>query len=369
MYDVRSGKASRRFLGWDPIHAGLEARTLLSGMMPDAGPTSTTASEVDSVPPPLGHWVGRDFSTDPSGSGFSWSAHSIATGAGRDNSFDPNQATGEAHSSWTAGGTMTPAYDPRVPLGHALDGSGPPSLPPSPDSSGDPSGGGPANRGGPGVSRAIATTSRMRDVQNMLNPLASDPSEGNSTLSEPEVSTARLASTMAGRSRFHSEDPTPVLQAAERSESAPSIHIAYPPVGGEGGIVVVKSHGDPDAIARGSPEAAIVAVDALPADESVPETEVPAPIASDLILAGLPFDTQVWDEAVDRLVVGVGDLLSSLDDPGNDNAYLPWILAAGVALSASEAARFRRSRQSFAMAMVDGSVVEPADRAGGRSLD
>lgn len=87
----------------------------------------------------------------------------------------------------------------------------------------------------------------------------------------------------------------------------------------------------------------------------------PAPIGLGLRLTAPLLDAAGWDEAVGQLVEGVDGLLSGLADLGGEANYVPWVVAAGAALGASEVARRVRSRPGLAAAFVDGSVsvVEP----------
>lgn len=64
---------------------------------------------------------------------------------------------------------------------------------------------------------------------------------------------------------------------------------------------------------------------------------------------------------MDDLAAGIGDL-------GTSPATLPWVVAAGLMLVTSEAARRARPRPRLAAAFVDGSasVVDPADDVPGR---
>lgn len=95
--------------------------------------------------------------------------------------------------------------------------------------------------------------------------------------------------------------------------------------------------------------------------EEARPAEPPGPIGVGLRLAAPLIDAAGWDEALGRLVEGADDLLDGLGTLGDEATYVPWIVAAGVALGASEAARRARSRPKFAAAFVDGSVsvVDP----------
>jgi hypothetical protein len=101
-----------------------------------------------------------------------------------------------------------------------------------------------------------------------------------------------------------------------------------------------------------------------PPTEGLPASEPPtAPIAAGLRLSAPLVDVAGWDEALGRLVEGVDDLAAGISDLGARPATLPWIVAAGLMLVASEAARRARPRPRLAAAFVDGSasVVDPAD--------
>jgi hypothetical protein len=96
--------------------------------------------------------------------------------------------------------------------------------------------------------------------------------------------------------------------------------------------------------------------------EPVP-VEPPAPIDLGLRLTAPFLDATGWDEALGQLVEGVDDLLGGFEDLGGESSTLPWIVAGGLAVAASEAARRFRSRPGLAAAFVDGSasVVDPED--------
>ena len=100
-----------------------------------------------------------------------------------------------------------------------------------------------------------------------------------------------------------------------------------------------------------------------PGEGEADPAEPPAPIGLGLRLTAPLLDAAGWDAAVDRLADGVDDLLSGLADLGAEANYVPWVVAAGAALGASEVARRVRSRPGLAAAFVDGSVsvVEPED--------
>ena len=101
---------------------------------------------------------------------------------------------------------------------------------------------------------------------------------------------------------------------------------------------------------------------------SEPE-DLPAPISLGLRLTAPFLDATGWDEALGQLVGGVDDLLGGLEDLGGEPGYLPWVVAAGVAVTATEVARRARTRPGFAAAFVGGSVeaVDPADVPRGRT--
>jgi hypothetical protein len=106
------------------------------------------------------------------------------------------------------------------------------------------------------------------------------------------------------------------------------------------------------------------ATEVPPPEEMTPPVEEPtAPIAAGLRLSAPPVDVAGWDEALGRLVEGVDDLAVGLGDLGASPSTLPWAVAAGLMLVASEAARRARPRPRLSAAFVDGSasVVDPAD--------
>jgi hypothetical protein len=89
------------------------------------------------------------------------------------------------------------------------------------------------------------------------------------------------------------------------------------------------------------------------------DLDLPAPIGSDLLLQAWSNNAASWDEALEELVGGVDELITGLVDFEGEAAYLPWVVGAGLALAASEAARKARPRPDPYLAYVDGSAVEP----------
>ncbi len=132
-------------------------------------------------------------------------------------------------------------------------------------------------------------------------------------------------------------------------------------------LVPEVAEADPDGppAAEGEPETTTPpAAPEAPAPEETPPAEAPIdPIAAGLRLSAPPVDVSGWDEALGRLVEGVDDLTAGLRDLGTKPATMPWVVAAGLMLVASEAARRVRYRPRLAAGFVDGSasVVDPAD--------
>ncbi len=154
-------------------------------------------------------------------------------------------------------------------------------------------------------------------------------------------------------------DPPAPPQRAAASDLA-VIHIA----GAEAvaGVAAVP----PAAVAvdvEAAPTEAPVAPESPSAEDETAEEAPPEPIGVGLRMTAPLIDVAGWDAALARLVEGVDGLVEAVEDLGAEPTYLPWAVAAGLMVTASEAARRARSRPSLAAAFVDGSVsvVDPDD--------
>lgn len=144
------------------------------------------------------------------------------------------------------------------------------------------------------------------------------------------------------------------------------------PVGGTAGpargavaVAVAAPSGAPAPV----PVADDPAVESPSSGEESGPAELPAPIGLGLRLTAPFLDATGWDEALGQLVEGVDGLLGGLDDLGGEAGYLPWVVAAGAAVTATEVARRARARPGFAAALVGGSVeaVDPVGAPRGRT--
>jgi hypothetical protein len=145
--------------------------------------------------------------------------------------------------------------------------------------------------------------------------------------------------------------PQPTAEPPSPGPPAPVAEAAEDGAAGPGAAVEGEAPRAPAATGAPTPEA------------TTPAEDPPAPIAAGLRLSAPPVDVADWDDALGRLVEGVDDLAAGLHDLGASPATSPWVVAAGLMLVASEAARRARPRPRLAAAFVDGSasVVDPAD--------
>jgi hypothetical protein len=326
--------------GWDYAHARLEDRLLLSGTPATSAEVVPHGSVIPSSPNPAGFLIADASSPQ---------AASVVDGGGNTAPVPPTVITYTPPPTTPSTISLGPSVGPSAPvLGletELTDG------PFSPGLIGDPV--------GPRAEGIESTVLRpMENYYLSYSPLGEAamgilPTDAGASCASMEsivgVSEVELAD-------LASPPGVPQPMAMTIGPRIPSAGTEAVPVDEAGAPAALDGKDEP--APAGDVPAAEPPTEAPPASEPPP-----APIAAGLRLSAPPVDVAGWDEALNRLVEGVDDLAIGIGDLGASPATLPWVVAAGLMLIASEAARRARPRPRLAAAFVDGSasVVDPAD--------